>query len=254
MPTFFQVSQHDAQTSRGPVPLPILYYDVSTFNAFFRIEVEAAEAVLQGTDLSPMVFGGKAFAAMAFFEYRKTSIGAYNEVGLCLATYPREDKQPPNALRDFLRLTPDRVMGMHVLDLPVSTEAAFSAGREIWGYPKFVANIPLSFEKREFEGSVMDPDKDVPIFRLAGPFGHGPSLPGIDLVLYSHLAGVRIKTVVDVNASFVTARAPRMSLKVGHSTHRMAENLRALGLDGASPSLVQNSRYFRSRLHAGKTE
>lgn len=42
-----------------------------------------------------------------------------------------------------------------------------------------------------------------------------------------------------------------MRLEVGRSHHRMARNLRDLGLDGASPLFVQQAVSFRPRLNRG---
>jgi len=40
-------------------------------------------------------------------------------------------------------------------------------------------------------------------------------------------------------------------LQVGQSRHRMADNLRELGLDGARPLAVSSTTRFQSRLNAG---
>jgi hypothetical protein len=249
---FFQVQQKAYPTSQGPVELPILYYDVSVFQAFFKVSAAAAEKMLSGTGLRPVLAGKDALVGLAFFEYRRTSIGPYNEVGVCLACYPAYENGQPSAIRDFLRPSLQRKLGFHILDLPVTTPAANAAGRELWGYPKFVAEIPLAFGPGRFEGAVLDPGSPAPIVTLTGT--HGAALPvtGIDLVLFSHLDGALLKTVVDVDAKFHTALGAGFTLSVGASKHRMAENLRALGLHGASPVGIQRTDAFRSRLHAGR--
>ncbi len=248
--TFFNVPQREVPTSAGPCPLPILYHDVSVLQGFFPVNRDAAERKLEGTGLRPVTVGRKAMAGLALYEYRKTSVGAYNEVGLCLVTY-REGEEQPNLLADFRRNSWERGLAMHVLDLPVTTEAANAAGREIWGFPKFVTDIPLTFGKDRFSGSVLDPRSGSPIMKLEGTLGRSVTVPGFDLVLYSHLDNRLVKTVVDVDARYRTYRGNRLRLTVGESNHRMAKNLRELGMDGMSPIIVQESVYFHSRLHGG---
>lgn len=249
---FFQVEQKTYPTSQGKVELPILYYDVSVFQAFFKADADGAWKLLAGTGLRPVIQSGAALVGFACFEYRKTSIGPYNEVGVCIATYPETEKTQPSMLADMLRPSWGRKIGFHVIDLPVSTEAANSAGRELWGYPKFVTEIPLRFSAGAFEGAVLEPGKTSPIATLAGSYGLGVPFPAFDLVLYSHKEGVMLKTVVDVDSRMTTALGKGLTLKVGPSEHRMAKNLRSLGLDGASPAAMQVTAKFRSRLHAGR--
>ena len=70
--------------------------------------------------------------ALYCIEYRKTDIGPYNEVGLTVLALAPGDPIPAN----------------YVVDLPVTTAVANRAGREIWGYNKFVAAIDVK-ERRQ---------------------------------------------------------------------------------------------------------
>ena len=249
---FFKVDRYDVSTSEGTISLPILYYDVSVFQAFFLVDRERAEEKLRGTGLRPVLLGGRAFAGLAFFEYRQTSIGPYNEVGTVLAVYPDRESSQPKTLFDILRPSAERKNGFHILDLPVTTAGACAAGRELWGFPKFVTDIPLTFEGRRFSGSVLDPDRRTPILTLDGRYGRGPRLPGIDLVLYSLRSEEMLRTVVTTDSRMTTSTGRGLALTLGDSDHPMARNLRDLELDGRRPIVVQNAEYFRSRLPAGE--
>lgn len=249
--TVFAGPQTAQMTSRGEVQLPILYYDVSYLNAIFAVDWELAEDLLENTGLQAVRFpGDKALAGVAFFEYRKTSIGVYNEVGVVIVV-TLANRPTKGLLRDFVRPSAERIAGFHILDLPVTTEAANSAGREIWGYPKFVTDIPLQFGDRRFAGSVKDPVTGQNILTLEGAWGPSLTVPGFDLCLYSLREGQMLRTVVETDARMQTAGGRGFKLTVGPSTHRMAENLRALGLDGARPFVIQNATVFHSRLPAG---
>lgn len=248
--TVFAGPQTVRMTSQGEVTLPILYYDVSQFTAIFLVDYDRAAALLRGTGLQAQrAPGAKAIVGLSFFEYRKTSIGAYNEVGTAIAVYPASEAQP--GLREWLRPSAERAMGFHIVDLPVTTSAANAAGREIWGYPKFVTEIPVTFGNKRFAGSVNDPVTGEPIVTLDGRWGGAVTVPGFDLCLYSLREGTLLRTLVEVDARMQTALGRGFKLTIGNSAHRMAENLRALGLQGAAPIIVQNAAVFHSRLPAG---
>ena len=250
---FFAVPRTKVETSDGSVEMPMFFYDVSVVQAFFWCELERAEPLLAGTNFVPTKFrGGKALVGMIFFEYRDTSIGPYNEAGIVIAAHPAHARRPLLPTTQFLRKAADRTMGIYVTDLPVTTQAACGAGREIWGFPKFITDIPFKLDVARFECGVTDPDTGGALCSLAGPVGRGPRLPMLDLVVYLNHEGAMLKAIVDVKAKAVTNRGQGIRLQVGSGDHRMVRNLRDLGLDGATPVAIQTTDRFQSRLHFGE--
>jgi len=249
---FFQVPQTTHVTTQGNVALPILYFDVSTLMAFFLVDREAAQAKLEGTGLQlASTVGNRALAGVAFYEYRKTGVGSYNEVGIALPVLPEGEKAPRNPIHALYGSVDERRLGFHILDLPVTTPIANAAGRELWGYPKFVAPIPFHLDRRRFEGSVLDPDGNGAIFTLSGRLLPSLSIPPMSLVLYSRRQADLLRATVNVRGKVNLRPGRSLELRVGKSTHRMAANLRDLGLDGAHPALVMDTDRFQSRLNAG---
>lgn len=249
---FFQVPRTTHTTTQGPVELPILYFDVSTLLAFFVTERDLVETKLEGTGLRPaLTFGNRALVGVAHYEYRKTSIGAYNEVGIGLPVLPEGAPAPRNLIHALYGSVDERHLGFHVLDLPVTTPLANAGGRELWGYPKFVTPISFHLDAKGFTSTVMDPDQSGTIFTLSGKLLPALPAPPMSLVLYSHHGGSLLRTTVNVRGR-VNARPGRsLSLELGESTHRMADDLRDLGLDGARPLIVLDTHRFQSRLNAG---
>jgi hypothetical protein len=249
---FFQVPQTSHSTTEGDVDLPILYFDTSTLVAFFVADRDAVEAKLSGTGLRPaLTVGGRALVGVAHYEYRQTGVGTYNEVGVALPVLPEGAPAPRNPIQALYGSVDERHMGFHILDLPVTTPAANAAGRELWGYPKFVAPIPFQLDRKSFESSVVDPDGHGDIFTLSGRLLPSLPIPPMSLVLYSHHRGNLWRTVVNVRGRTNLRPGRSLKLRVGDSTHRMADNLRDLGLDGAHPIIVMDTNRFQSRLNAG---
>jgi len=219
------------------------------------VEKERVEAVLKGTGLKPaLTVGGRALVALACFEYRDTSVGVYNEVGLTAAVTRSDEPLVLGGWQDLLttlRQPEERRVAFHVLDLPVTTAAANAAGREIWGYPKFVTAIPFRLQDRDFDCQVMLPDGSAALMQLAGRLGPSIPMAPLSLVLLSFKDGAMLRTTVNVRGTSRLAAAGSLQLHAPDHTHPMAQHIHALGLDGARPLAVSWTHDFQSRLNAG---
>lgn len=251
-PHFYDRPTKTHTTSAGEVKLPIFYYDNSAVQAFFLCEPECLRPLLADTGLRPaLVLGRKALVGIAGFEYRKTSVGSYNEVAVALGVYPPGRADAPIPLYDLVRPLGQRSMGVYIVELPVTTAVARAAGRELWGYPKFVTEIPFQLGPRAVDFAVLDPDDRTEIVRLWGDLGFSLTVPGADLMTYSHHEEQILRTEVEVDAPFQLHLRSKLTLRVGGSKHRMAQTIRQLGLEGASPVVVLQTNAFRSILPAG---
>ncbi|MBP8190947.1 MAG: acetoacetate decarboxylase family protein [Aquabacterium sp.] len=259
---FFNVPRTLAQTSQGPAQLPILYHRTRNINAFFMVDTQAVQAALRAAGAGALQatcnWGGKTLVALACYEYQDTSIGVYNEIGLAVPVV-RPGIQPRlshwlQTLRDVD--DPSRDVGFYVLHLPVDTDAACAAGREIWGLPKFVTPIDFGRVDQQVDVVLFDPDhpkrRDHAILRLAGRLG--ASLPGPTLcpLLYSQVAGRWQRTAVNARGGGRVHAGAGLQLQLSTSQHPMTQTLRALGLDGARPWLVLDTDRFQSRLNPGR--
>jgi hypothetical protein len=215
--------------------LPIRYFNNQGLIAVFLTDLHRAAALLEGTGLQAVVQeDGKAVAVLACLEYRQTDLGPYNEVALIvMATAPG-----------------DPVPGHYVVNLPVTTELAHRAGREIWGFNKFVAAIDVKSDGKAFSTTIRDP-ADSLIGTLEGRRVASAPVPPDDLLMFSLLNGRIIKTLVRLLTPFQAGGGDDFVLKVGTSQHPMAKNLRTLGLDGARPVLVRYADPFQALLFPG---
>jgi hypothetical protein len=217
-------------------PLPIRYFDAQLLIATYLVAYGRASALLRNTGLIAVPQGGgQAIAAFGCFQYRKTDIGPYNEVGLTvLAAAP---KSPVPAL--------------YVVHLPVDTASANRAGHEIWGYNKFVASIDIADSGNNFAMTIDDPD-NATIARFNGTRSASVTMPPNDIVTFSIFEGQLMRTVIQMMTPSQLGSGSGFSLKIGESTHPMAGSLRTLGLDTLSPVLVQYAEPFQSLLFPGQ--
>jgi hypothetical protein len=242
---------HSVSTTEGPIDLPIRYWDGSAAVALFTVPAPAARALVEPLGVQPVRLpGDRALVGVMFNEYRRTSVGPYNEVGVTVVCAP-PDAPAWRILTDPLRRVRSRRLGWAVVDLPVTTPQADVAGREIWGYPKFVTDIAVRFRRSAFHGQVADPADGTPIVTLEGALGTPLPMPAMDAVTYTRHHDVPWRTVIDVRGPFRCHLASRLLLRVGPSAHPMTGRLRALGLDGATPVVVLVTSAWRSLLHEG---
>ncbi|MDD1778714.1 MAG: acetoacetate decarboxylase family protein [Candidatus Helarchaeota archaeon] len=254
---FFDVPKTNFQTSGGSVELPILYREVSERRLNFFVDYEAALAKVEGTGLVPCKFyNHKALASLILWNYRDTSIGPYEEAALILIVRVKELPDRRFYLPTILfrkKSSSWGNMGAYVLELPVTTEAARVAGREIWGYPKFATKIPFKFtSEKEFEFTILDPKSEEPLVSVQAKAGFGITMKGFDLITYSNHQNSILKTVVDIDTKYKSCLRNKVTLHVGDMDHRLTRNLRDLGLDHVKPWVIQITDHFRSRLNPGK--
>lgn len=124
------------------VALPILYYRQDTFFGMYGADMKAVKDALPSKRMKPIsVWPGRAAAMLNAFNYIETSIGPYGEFSLGFPCRVAHQGR--------------RILGVYVHRLPVTTDIALQAGKQLWGYPKFIAEM-------EFESDGADN-----VFRMA---------------------------------------------------------------------------------------
>jgi hypothetical protein len=217
--------------------LPIRYFDVQCLVATFLTRLDPAAELLKGSGLQAVSQeDGKGVVVLYFIEYRETDIGPYNEVGLTILARAPGDPIPAN----------------YVVNLPVTTEVASRAGREIWGYNKSVAAIEVKSGGKTFSTFLRDVENTL-IGSIEGRRGASVPTPPTDILTFTLLQGRVIKTIIRVLTPFRTSGGEDFVFKIGASTDPMANNLRILGLDGARPMLLQYADPFQALLFPGDT-
>jgi hypothetical protein len=215
--------------------LPIRYFDVQCLVATFLVAPnQASELLVAG--LQPVLQeDGKAVVDLFCIEYRKTDIGPYNEVGLTVRA-----KAPG-----------DPIAANYVVNLPVTTAVANRAGREIWGYNKFVAAIDVNSNGKAFSTALRDSDNET-ICALEGERGASVPAPATDILTFTLHQGRLIKTLIRVLTPSLASSGDSFVFKVGMSRHPMTSNLRTVGLDGARPVLTHYTDPFQALLFPGQ--
>ena len=228
--------------------LPVFYFDNMSITAIYTADTAKVRACLPSPLLKPLEqYPGRAMVAFTAFEYRDTDIGPYNEFSIAfLVTAKKHAFFGASVAWQMIR----RRFTAYVWQLPVTTEIARVGGVDLYGYPKFIADI--GFERKDNWVHCEVKHEGAKILSLSG--GVLPTSPGkrIRLVTYSFRDGIPIVTnVVQDPLEFAqSAKSGAARLEIGDG-HPIADQLRQMGLS-EQPVLYQFSPKFEAILFAGR--
>lgn len=204
---------HSVEVLGQPVALPVEVRTAVSAAATFVVRHDAASRLLAGTGLEPKRLpGGRALCILAAVRYVDNDLGPYNEVAMCLAVGAAGGAPP----------------GAFIHQLPVDGEFTCAAGREVWGFPKWLADITIRDGEDGLrchlahEGEMI---LDLHVRPRPVPL---PSKPA-EMSAYARLDGVTRRTPFTSRATEVRGGPGGATLAVGER-HPMAQDLRSLGL------------------------
>jgi len=125
--------------------LPYFYYDNTSMAAVFLASSPKIEQLLPHPNMKPIeLIPGRCLVAFAAFEYRKTDFAPYNEVSISFLISFGQRRIPGLTAAKMML---SRTISSYIWQLPVNTEHARAGGVNLFGYPKFLADI--GFEKED---------------------------------------------------------------------------------------------------------
>ncbi|MBW1781581.1 MAG: acetoacetate decarboxylase family protein [Deltaproteobacteria bacterium] len=241
MANFFDSARPGKTVTLGQATfeLPILYFRDDMFALFFTADPGKVRALMPSDRLHPVLLTSKkALVGIAAFNYIETSIGPYGEVAVVIpAVYG--PSAPPRTLPILMEARYPG-FGSLVLHLPVTRTVARDAGREEWGYTKFVADMRFAILPEYMECRMSEEGHHILTLRVARK---GMVMRDRKpLVTYSVKQGDLIKTTIPQKG------ACRMALGPGGShlilgDHPVSDSIRELCL---APRPLM-SRYYVER-------
>lgn len=253
---FFDVPRTYYTTSHTRTQVPMFFYKIAARIVNYFVDYDRVVPKLAGTGLKPCrFFKNKAMVSLIFFNYQEVTIGGYDEVVITIMVSPEALPEPSHPLATILLVKKGewwRSLGSYVLEMPVTIPAARAAGREIWGFPKFLTTIPSHLSGNRFEFGVDDPETREPIVEVKGEMGPGISTKAFDLVSFNNYEDTIFKVITQVNGRMKNCTCRHIEVKTGPSRHRMAENIRDLGLETARPIAIMSSDNLQTCLNPGK--
>jgi hypothetical protein len=197
-----------------PITFPVEVRDARSWFASFLVPFDAMAALIGPTGLVPATgLGGKAMLSLAFVRYVDSDLGPYHEVAIApLVRAPGSDSAKP--------------AGAYIHQLPVNQGFTCEAGRALWGFPKFIADISITEGRRADECVLEHEGAHVMTLTLA----RGLPAPMRETALdaYSWRDGRLRRTKWSLAGSWSRMRPGGVTMTLG--AHPIADELRSLGL------------------------
>jgi len=214
------------------IHLPVEVRRAAQWGVQYLVPAAAAQRIVDPTGLE--VTGplpGRALVALAVCRYDDTDLDAYHEVAVSFVVRRHDAPRPASAavrLREFA--TGD--VGAYIHRLPVDQEFTCAAGRDVWGYPKWITTIdidePAAGGGHGTGTTVRLVDGGVHALTLTLAAGGPIRLPAQAPPSYSFRDGVLRRTRWTTSSEGVTGRFGGATLVLGD--HPLADELRTLGL------------------------
>jgi hypothetical protein len=221
------------------VSVPVEVRHAGQWSVQYLVPAAAAQRLVGPSGLT--VTGpvpGKALMALTVCRYDDTDLGPYHEVAMSFVVRAHDAPPRPGPLSAIDRLKEFRAgaIGVYIHRLPVDQEFSCAAGRDIWGFPKWVASIDIDESRGQNRGGgsagsgttarLVDQGDHVLSLTIAG--GGRLRLPSQAPPTYSFRDGVLRRTTWTTSSEGVSGRFGGATLVLGN--HPMAEELRSLGL------------------------
>lgn len=219
------------------VRVPVEVRRAAQWSVQYLVPTAAAQRLVDPTGLT--VTGpipGNALVAVAVCRYDDTDLDPYHEVAVSFVVR-EHDARPAASTVERLKEFGSGAIGVYIHQLPVDREFSCAAGRDIWGFPKWVATIEIDEScnaPRPGGGSVRSgtavrlADRGEHVLSITMVGGGRLKLPSQSPPTYSFREGVLRRTTWTTSSVGVCGRLGGATLVLGD--HPMAEELRSLGL------------------------
>lgn len=224
-----------ATTGAGPhsyeilgetVRLPVEIRQARTDFAAFWVPTGPVADILGGTGLvAAQPAPGRAVVMLIAVKYLDGDLGPYNEAGLAIMVRPHESA-PVSTARNVAGFWRGEARA-YIRDLCVNQAFTLEAGRKIWGFPKWMADIAIDHGRRSTVCTLAEGGHDVWRLEIGRGLG-GFSAKGAQMQSYSRLDGVlrMVPWVTDNEGVRFRPGGARLAL----GGHRLADTLGSLGL------------------------
>lgn len=212
------------------VELP-LSVECSMAGGLFPASYDGLRERLPSDRLSPVRIAPRTgVVALVAIDYHRTDVGPYEEFGVIVPVAEAGSRERAvssgSSVRDALSRLSDLSVGGYVTYLPVTTEASVALGREIWGYPKEVADIEIREVGGGRRATVSRDGERIVTLAVGAASGRDRSAT---LHSYSTMDGDLVRTRADLSGS-LAVRPLSQQASVTLGDHDRADELRDLGL------------------------
>lgn len=214
-------SQTEIDVQGRKVSIPAVVRDASSGTVMYMVDSSAAQALMPDAFEVVEAEPGKTQVTIVIVDYRDNDLGDYDEVGIVFFVRPRGQA--------------DAEVGSYIYKLPVNQRFTCDAGVQIWGFPKTVEEIDFSYADDSATCKLVMGGKHV--LTLTVPRGGDGVTEPVPSTGYTLIDGVPHSNEFTRGGTGeqVLPGGEGVTLLLGD--HPLADELRTLGLDAATPIL-----------------
>ena len=211
------------------VRIPAVVRDASSGTAMYMVDAAAAQKLIPNAFEVHEAAPGKTQATIVIVDYRDNDLGDYDEVGIVFFVRPAGQ--------------PDAELGSYIYKLPVNQSFTCEAGAKIWGFPKTVEEIDFQYADDSATCRLDMGGKHV--LTLTVPRGGEGSTADTTSTGYTIINGIPHRNQFARGGSGEQTLPGGAGVKLVLGNHALADELRGLGLETATPLLSAWSEHMR---------
>lgn len=205
------------------VDVPVEVRSATMVGGTFTAPYTATQALIEYSGLqTTKVAGTLAVCMVSAVRYTDSDLGPYNEIALAVMVEPHDGSGPGVSGLATGNVT------TFIHRLPVNQAFTCAAGRDIWGFPKWVSDI--SFQERPGRTDVVMIDDGEPAATISVDTRLSFPVPGSEMEMgcYSFREGVLRRTSWTMRLAQARMRFGGVSVTIGEH-NQLADDLRVLG-------------------------
>ncbi len=210
------------------VTLPVVVRDASSGTVMYMVDRDVAQKIIPPEFEADEMAPGKTQLCIVIVDYRDNDLGDYDEMGIIFFVRPKG--------------RPDAEVGSYIHHLPVNQSFTQQAGALIWGFPKTVEEIDFTTTGDSATCRVSMAGEHV--LTLTVPRGGDAETPDTPAVGYTLLDGAPHRIAFSRGGKEEGTRPGGDGVSLELGTHRVADELRSLGLPDLTPLLSSWSEHF----------
>lgn len=210
------------------ITMPVEVRSAVAMTAMFSAAAGRAQELVEYSGLEVLEYRpGRGVVGLVFVRYLDGDLGPYDELGVCVLVH-HHDRSDRRTTWGNLRSLVTGEAGVLIHRLPVDGEFTMAAGREIWGFPKTLAEFDADLDGAARRVSLRQDGRLVADLQVRR--GWSMPAPGSRLALtaYSHLDGTTRRTSWQMDPQGVRSRPGGARLLLGD--HPIAHELARIGL------------------------
>ncbi len=136
---FSGIKQWDYRWNDRELKLPVFFHENTIMSIAYTASTNEVKKLLPLKKMKPIeVFPGRCLVAISAIEYRQSDLGRYNEAVISFPITYDKQQIPFFTMMNQLR---KNCYSSYIWQLPVTAEWPRLGGVELFGYPKFIADI-----------------------------------------------------------------------------------------------------------------